>query len=57
MTNSTDLFKSLIELVCVSLSLSPITGNGDILSFEDYYTHRKETDVAGVMIARSAVDL
>ena len=41
----------------VSLSLPPLAGNGDILSFEDYYTHRKETEVAGIMIARLAVDL
>ena len=29
-----------------------ITGNGDVLSFEEYDKHREETGVAGIMIAR-----
>lgn len=57
MTNSTGLLNAFQLNYIVSLSLLPLAGNGDILSFEDYYTHRKETEVAGIMIARLAVDL
>lgn len=33
----------------------PFFGNGDVLSYEDYNLHRKETDVQGIMIARGAL--
>jgi tRNA-dihydrouridine synthase 3 len=30
----------------------PVFGNGDVLSFEDYYNNTEGKNIAGVMIAR-----
>ena len=38
--------------ICPSYMHTSVAGNGDILSFEDYNRHRRETGVAGIMIAR-----
>ena len=32
-----------------------LLGNGDILSFEDYYSHLESSTVSGIMIARSVL--
>ena len=30
-----------------------LVGNGDIMSFEDYYSHLESSSISGIMIARS----
>lgn len=33
----------------------PLFGNGDIINFEDYYSHKETAGVAGIMFARGAL--
>lgn len=56
---SSSVFIIIDVVICTTLNsgVSSLAGNGDILSFEDYYSHRRETAVAGSMIARLITDL
>lgn len=47
-TTSVFLFCSSASVLFIYI----LTGNGDVLSFEEYDKHREETGVAGIMIAR-----
>ncbi|KAL5493413.1 hypothetical protein EMCRGX_G014591 [Ephydatia muelleri] len=44
-----------IETCAQAANPIPVFGNGDILSFEDYYSHLESSTVSGIMIARGAL--